>query len=157
MASFGLGNFAQQQSTEPIDASTPWMAASEGNLALLESSIQSLNLPITCADENGYTLLQAASSYNQIKVMEHLLNLQVDVNATDNEGDTALHYAGNVQSATLLIEVAKIDLMAKNGEGKTALEAHKDNLAEMVDDEDEDEADIATLKQLVEYLSTLRR
>ena len=133
------------------------MAASEGNLALLQSSLTSLNLPLSAADENGYTLLHAAASYNQLQIMELLIQNGVDVNATDNDGDSALHYAGNAQAAQMLIQSGKCNPAQPNGEGKTALQAKQEELDEMLKDEDveDDDDDLELLKAVVQYLSTL--
>lgn len=158
MASFGLGraNQASQAATQvSVDSSTPWMAASEGNVQLLQSSLSSLNLPLTAADENGYTLLHAAASYNQIEILQFLLSNQVNINAVDNEGDSALHYAGNAQVAQILIQEGKANPAQVNGGGKTALQTKQEELNEMMQDEDveDDDADVEVLQELVQYLS----
>src|SRR5687767_11694591 len=99
MASFGLGRSNNNNANSDIDSSTPWVAASEGNVALLQSSLAALQLPLSVADENGYTLLQAAASYNQMEVLSFLFsNGGVNVDAVDNDGDSVLHHAGNVQT-----------------------------------------------------------
>jgi ankyrin repeat protein len=161
MASFGLGRPTQANQAAPqgqIDSSTPWMAASEGNLSLLQSSLSSLNLPFTAADENGYTLLHAAASYNQIEILHFLLNNQVNINAADNDGDSALHYAGNAQAAQILVQVGKANPAQVNNQGKTALQAKQEELNEMMKDEDveDDDEDVETLQGVVEYLSSLQ-
>lgn len=159
MASFGFGTAADNQ--VPIDSSTPWMAASEGNLSLMELSLKTLNLPLNSADENGYTLLHAAASYSQLKVMEFLLssapNNGVNVYAADNDGDSALHYASTVAAAKFLVEHGKANPLQTNGQGKTPLEARKEELQEMEEDEDveEDDDDLEALKEVVQYLSSL--
>ena len=161
MATFGLGSpssAAQAASLADIDSSTPWMAASEGNLPLLQASLTRLNIPITAADENGYTLLHAAASYNQMEILQFLLNHQVNIHATDNDGDSALHYAGNAQLAQLLVQVGKANPAQVNGQGKTALQAKQEELNEMMQDEDmeDDDDDVEALKGIVEYLSSLQ-
>jgi hypothetical protein len=159
MASFGLGRTNNQQAQEvTFDSSTPWMAASEGNLALLQSSLSSLKLPLNAADQNGYTLLQAAASYGQLELLQFLLaSNQVDVNAVDNEGDSALHYAGTVEAARLLVDVARINPLISNSEGKTALQAKEEELKGMMEDEEieDDDDDLESLNDVVKYLSSL--
>lgn len=152
--SFG---FQANQSTEAditVDSSTPWVAASEGNLTLLQASLSQLQLQPGAADENGYTLLQAAASYCHVPVMQWLLAQKVDVNAVDDEGDTALHYAASLEAAQFLITVAHIDPKLRNNFGKTALESKREELEEMMQDEDcdDDDDDVLLLKQMVEYL-----
>jgi ankyrin repeat protein len=154
--SFGLGRAPPAAALTPIDASTPWIAASDGNLDLLQMSLTQLQLaPDTAVDENGYTLLQAAASYSQVKLMEWLVVAQnVTVYAVDREGDSALHYAATVDAATFLLNVAKINPNLKNQEGKTALESKQEELDEMMQDEDNDEEDhdFVNLRAVVDYL-----
>eukprot|EP00536_Pseudo-nitzschia_multiseries_P000498 jgi/Psemu1/282375/fgenesh1_pg.6_\ len=166
MASFGLANpNAGAAPTGPVDVATIFSAASEGNLALLQSSMAQLNFVATTPDENGYTLLHAASSYGQLGVMKFLLdNLDRNnpsctafVNAGDNDGDTAFHYAGSTDAARMLVEDGRIDTKKTNGQGKTALQAKKEELDEMMQDEDieDDDEDVEIAQQLVAYLSSL--
>lgn len=151
-----FGN-AQQQPSE-IDSSTPWMAAADGNIALLQESLTQLQLPVTAADENGYTLLQAAASYGQIELMQWLLSRlprpNEDVNAVDQEGDTALHYATTVEACKLLL-AAGIDPGTRNQAGKTAMEAKQEELQDMMDDDDDfdaDDTDAVALRTCIEFL-----
>jgi len=169
MASFGLSSDAPSptaaQTTGPVDVATAFSAASEGNLPLLQSSMAQLNFAPTSADENGYTLLHAAASYNQFAVLKFLLdNLDRNnagftafINAGDNDGDSALHYAGNADAARMLIEDGRTDPRKLNSQGKTALQAKQDELQEMMQDEDieDDDEDVEILQKLIAYLSSL--
>lgn len=144
------------------DTSTPWVAASDGNLPLLQRSLRQLDLSIDATDENGYTFWHAAASYNHVSILEWLWDQikrdEVDslVNAVDCEGDSALHYAGGLSSAKFLIEEANINIDIRNADGKTALEAKEEELAEMKLDEDyeDDETDVVTLKEVIGYISS---
>jgi len=133
------------------------MAASEGNLTLLQSSLSALNLQVTAADENGYTLLHAASAYTQLEVLAWLLLQGVDVNAVDNDGDSALHHVENVKTAKMLIEQGHVSPAVQNSEGKTALQVKRDDLEELMQDEDaeEDGEDASKLRELIAYLSSI--
>jgi ankyrin repeat protein len=156
MATFGLGKPAQTvPPANQIDSFTPWMAASEGNLVLLQFSLTTLSLPVTAADENGYTLLHAAASYNKMEILQFLLDNNVNMHAADNDGDAALHYAGNTQTAQFLIQVGKANPNQVNAEGKTALQAKQEEMNEMMQDEDvfDDDDDLENVKGIVEYLS----
>ena len=160
MASFGLGRTdaaAAARSTEPLDASTPWVAAADGNLPLLQATLQALQLPVTAQDENGYTLLQAAVSYNQAHIWQWLA-AQPDftVHAVDGEGDSALHYAGTVAAAQFLVQ-GGIDVTKRNADNQTALEKKQEELQEMRQDEDFEETDeeYVQLLGMVDYLSNL--
>ena len=161
MASFGLGRTdaaAAARSTEPLDASTPWVAAADGNLPLLQATLQALQLPVTAQDEHGYTLLQAAVSYNQAHIWQWLATQpQFTVAAVDAEGDSALHYAGTTVAAQFLVQQAGIDVTLRNKDNQTALEKKQQELEEMRQDEDFEETDeeYVQLVGMVEYLSSL--
>jgi ankyrin repeat protein len=172
MASFGL---AKSDSTtnstvvhdekDPVDTATIFSAASEGNLALLQSSMTLLDFPITTADENGYTLLHAASSYNQLGILQFILNnldtnninCTTYINAGDSDGDTALHYAGSADAAIFLVEHYRINTTKVNSQGKTALQTKEAELDEMKNEEDieEDDEEIEVTKKLISYLQQI--
>lgn len=169
MASFGLSSPTQSiglsSNMGPVDVATIFSAASEGNLPLLQSAMAQLNFAPTTADENGYTLLHAASSYSQLGILKFLLdNLDRNdpdctafVNVGDNEGDSALHYAGNADAAQMLIEDGRIDPSKVNSQGKTALQAKKEELEETMQDEDieDGDEDVEIVQKMIEYLSSL--
>ena len=158
----GFGGF-QAQPTQPaeIDASTPFVAAADGDLNLLQSSIKQLNLSASAViDSNGFTLLHAACGYCRTEVINWLLDLNndestmVDVNARDSDNDTPLHHCDDVESARILIEKGGADHQLTNNEGKTPLQSKEEELEEEEDDDDDDE-DREKLKQLVVYLKSL--
>lgn len=159
MVSFGLGrtDAAPAPPSEPVDGSTPWVAAADGNLPLLQTALQTLQLPVTAQDENGYTLLQAAVSYNQAHVWQWLSSQpQFTAHQVDGEGDSALHYAGTSNAARFLVE-SGINVNVKNSDGLTALQKKREELEEMRQDEDFEETDeeYVQLKDMVDYLSSL--
>jgi len=66
MSGFGLGSSrlpdgAAGSDEDVVDGGTPWVAASEGNLPLLQTALTRLQLPPTTADAHGYTLFQGTS------------------------------------------------------------------------------------------------
>ncbi|CAG8516038.1 9201_t:CDS:2 [Ambispora gerdemannii] len=69
-------------------------------------------------DQNGYTPLAAAVSYNHIAIIELLISNGADVNIRDNEGDTPLCVAETVEAAQLLLQHGA-DPFIRNTEGKT--------------------------------------
>ena len=158
----GFGGF-QAKSTQPteIDASTPFVAAADGDLTLLKSSIKQLNLSPNAKDSNGFTLLHAACGYSRIEVINWLLDLNniestiIDVNARDSDNDTPLHHCDDVESARILIEKGGADHQLTNNEGKTPLQSKEAELEEDDDDDDSDDEDREKLKQLVVYLKSL--
>ena len=174
--SFGLGRgsssgfgggaaVAPLAAAATIDASTPWLAAADGNLPLLQQSLQQLNLAIFAADEaQGYTLLMAAASYSQLRVIRWIVSQQQQQqsaqllqNQVDKDGDSALHYASTVEAAKILVEEAGTDVQIRNAAGLTAYESKKQELDELLADEDteEDDTDVVNLKGVVEYLGQL--
>ncbi|CAB9503882.1 Ankyrin Repeat [Seminavis robusta] len=166
MASFGLQRPSAAAAAVPeqlIEAGTPWIAAADGKLSLLQTSLQRLQLPVTAADETGYTLLQAAASYGQLPVLQWILSqIHADpngINAVDHEGDSALHYAGTAEAARMLVEVGRINVGLVNRQGKTALQQKQEELQQLLDDEDEDSdsEDVESLKKQVEFLTQLQQ
>jgi len=158
----GFGGF-QAQPTQPaeIDASTPFVAAADGDLTLLQSSIKRLNLSPNAVDSNGFTLLHAACGYSRIEVINWLLDLNnnestiIDVNARDSDNDTPLHHCDDVESARILIEKGGADHQLTNNEGKTPLQSKEAELEEEDEDDSDGDEDREKLKQLVVYLKSL--
>jgi Ankyrin repeats (3 copies) len=178
MTAFGLSTSEGSESaanssllteTGRIDQSTPWVAAADGDLVLLQSAAQTLegrlSKPLaSAADENGYTLFHAAASYGHRHIVEWLLFPLTDnedqrasaVNATDHEGDSALHYTDDLNMAKYLVEHLGIDVSIRNNSGLTALESKKVELQDSMDDEseDEEEEEISNLKEMIAYLES---
>ena len=162
----GFGGFQAQptQSTQ-IDSSTPFVAAADGDLNLLQSSIKQLGLSPNAADSNGFTFLHASCGYCRVDVIQWLLDLNkssstiiIDVNAVDGDGDTPLHHCDDVVSAKLLIEEGGANHELTNNDGKTALNIKEEELQEGADDDEDDDSDDEDrekLKQLVAYLKSL--
>ena len=59
---------------ESIDDSTPWVAASDGDLDLLKKSLRTLRLNAGATDHNGYTLIHAAASYSQLEIIKWIIS-----------------------------------------------------------------------------------
>jgi ankyrin repeat protein len=158
MFAFSLNNNPSASSNIEIDSSTPFIAASNGELALLQQSLSHLSAPATIADTNGLTPLHSAASYSQIEVMRWLFAQTVDVNAKDSDGDTPLHHCDNVSAAKILVEEGRADYKTKNGEGKTAAEMKQEEVIEMgfgMEEDMDDNEDMANLDELVGYLKSL--
>lgn len=150
---------AASQSAQKVEPSTPYIAAGDGNLELLQTALQTLNLSPNAPDDNGFTFVHAAAAYNRLNVLRWLFTQDgVDVNAQDADGDTPLHHCDEVEAAKCLIEEGKADVTIKNSNGYTAREAKEEELLEDQDDEEEedsDDEDRIAMKELVEYLKSL--
>ena len=154
---FGGANGGDRQ---VIEESTPWVAAGDGDLALLQKAIQKLGLSPSAADNNGFTFVHAAAAYRRVDVLRWLFEQDgVDVNAADADGDTPLHHCDEPEAARILIEEGKADPSVKNGEGKTARESKEDELKEEEKDDGEDgdsgDEETTKLRELVAYLKSL--
>ena len=196
MASFGLSSPASSTTAQQypiggdVDISMAYSAVSEGNLPLLQWTMNKLqtqtqtqtqtpasvssssnNLTYTTlSDEHGYTLLHAAASYNQVAIMEFLMAQITGPNeriafltARDNDGDTALHYAGTVAAAKCLLDPAATSLpqdtfltltRSPNKHGQTAVDVKQAELKELQQDEEieDDDVELEILQELIGYL-----
>eukprot|EP00561_Arcocellulus_cornucervis_P001692 CAMPEP_0185814230 /NCGR_PEP_ID=MMETSP1322-20130828/13320_1 /TAXON_ID=265543 /ORGANISM="Minutocellus polymorphus, Strain RCC2270" /LENGTH=190 /DNA_ID=CAMNT_0028510991 /DNA_START=47 /DNA_END=619 /DNA_ORIENTATION=+ len=142
-----------------VEPSTPYIAAGDGNLELLQTALQALSLPANAADPNGFTFVHAAAAYNRLAVLRWLfIQDGVDVNAQDADGDTPLHHCDEVEAAKCLVEEGNADINIKNANEYTAREAKEEELLEDQDgeeEEDSDDEDRIAMKALVEYLKSL--
>lgn len=68
-------------------------AAAQGQLDLVRKQIEDLPNGVVDVRSGGKTPLQVAAHQGHIEVVRELLLRRADVNASDNDGDTCLHYA----------------------------------------------------------------
>ncbi len=72
----------------------PLELAKDGELDMLKALIEAMSLPFTFTDPgNGCSLLHAAASNNQVHVIQYLIDHNVSLNSTNNDGNTPLHVA----------------------------------------------------------------
>lgn len=100
-------------------------AASTGDEASIDRLL-TLNLWVDMSADKGITALMRASKNQLPRIMEKLIQHGADVNRTDVDGDSPLHYLTmnlsekNVAALNLLIE-SGASLEAKNDKGETPL------------------------------------
>ena len=91
------------------DFGSPFEIASEGNLEVLKSYCENYSGMLKELDECQATVLHHAARNSQIAVMQYVIEGGVDLNATDKDGNTALHVA------TLQHHAEAISLLLSNG------------------------------------------
>lgn len=73
------------------------------------------------ADSSGYSLLHAATSYNQATLLKKLVNeYNADVNVKDEDGESPLFSAETVEMARLLVEELEANTALRNDQDQTA-------------------------------------
>ena len=81
----------------------------------------------TYIDIYGSTVVHVAAQYNHYSIIELFVHFSDKfLNQQDNDGNTALHCAltySSTDSARLLINTGRCDIMIKNNKGATAIEA----------------------------------
>ncbi|CAK4636836.1 hypothetical protein LEN26_019475 [Aphanomyces euteiches] len=101
-----------------------WIAASDGNLEAVQAFLQS-GLSVNAQDENGYTPLQAAVSYNHIELVQFLLSAGASATLGDFDNETPLHFCESVECAQILLQHGA-HINAKNADQRTPLDAAMD-------------------------------
>src|SRR4029077_8205308 len=106
--------------TDPSIMPNPFILAADDPGALL-TLLRSDPPLASIQDEHGYSLLHAAASYGHIDLLRALVReFSVNVNLTDEDGETCLFAAENLDIAKCLVEDLGIDPAIKNGVGSTA-------------------------------------
>ena len=87
-----------------------------------EENTKSDDNDVNSSDENGVTpLMRAMRIDGDTRAVRKLLNAGADVDAKDDDGDTALQYAFDVECVRMLIE-AGADIHTENDNGETLLQ-----------------------------------
>ncbi|CAG8677594.1 4584_t:CDS:2 [Cetraspora pellucida] len=94
-----------------------WVAAGDGDIERVKVLL-STGISPNIQDQNGYTPLAAATSYNHIELVEFLLSQGADINLPDHDGDTALHLVETVEMAQKLLDLGA-DPFSTNSVGKS--------------------------------------
>ncbi|KAI1942450.1 hypothetical protein LOZ58_001324 [Ophidiomyces ophidiicola] len=106
-----------------MSAPNPYILASDNSPALLPLLRSNPSLA-SAQDSYGYSLLHAASSYGHVDLLRSLVQeFHVNVNLTDEDGETCLFVAETVEVARCLVEELGVNRDLTNDEGLTAEEA----------------------------------
>ncbi|OMH81465.1 Ankyrin repeat-containing protein [Zancudomyces culisetae] len=99
-----------------------WVSIADGNVdrvkELISADVQYANIQ----DDNGYSPLHAASSYNNLELIDFILQNGGNVNILDNDGDSPLHVCESVECAIHLIKNGA-DYKILNKDGFNAIQA----------------------------------
>ena len=98
-----------------------WILAGDGNIAQVQQCLllgeQGQPMDVNIQDEQGYSALHAAASYNHLELVRMLvLQYGANVNITDMDGDTPLHTVDSVPVCRLLIELGANPHLRNNEE-----------------------------------------
>ena len=97
-----------------------WTAAANGDETAVLDILFKDPSAVNSLDENGYTALHAATSYNHIALLKKLvLEHSGNVNIQDLDGDTPLFVAETVEVAKMLVEELHADPTYLNESGLT--------------------------------------
>ncbi|OQE27592.1 hypothetical protein PENSTE_c004G06013 [Penicillium steckii] len=98
----------------------PYLLACDNPTALLDL-LRSNPAIASSQDEHGYSLLHAAASYGHADLLRALVKeFNVDVNLTDEDGETCLFVTENPKIARCLVEELGINISKTNDEGQRA-------------------------------------
>lgn len=98
-----------------------WIAAADGDEATVLSILKENNSAVNSYDENGYTPLHAAASYDRDALLMKLVKEHGgNVNIRDFDGETPLFVVESLRTAKLLVEDLHADVTITNNDGKTA-------------------------------------
>ncbi|TGZ79727.1 ankyrin [Ascodesmis nigricans] len=98
-----------------------WIAASDNDVASVGEFLARDPSAVNAHDENGYTPIHAAASYNHIPLLRSLVRTHGgNANVTDLDGDTPLFVVETVETARCLVEELGADVNWRNESGLTA-------------------------------------
>lgn len=106
--------------TFPVSRDMPdniWILASDGQTEAVKQLINS-GTSINAQDENGYSVLTAAISWNHFELTRWLVQNGADINIRDEDGETPLFVVESLEAAKLLIELGA-NFNATNHDGQT--------------------------------------
>ena len=118
------------------ECQSPFQLAAEGKLEELKIFIEAIG-SVKERDENGATLIHHAAASNQIAIMQYLIqSTSININAVDNDGNTALHLAaknGHSDAIHLLLHSGANDTVLNSDKDAPLHIATRDNNAQAVE------------------------
>ncbi|GAA5898637.1 ankyrin repeat domain-containing protein [Sporobolomyces salmoneus] len=96
-----------------------WLAAGEGKLDAVKQFIEQDNVSPNALDDNHYSPLHAAASWNHPEILSYLVEKGGDINITDDDGETPLFVVETVGMARMVVELGG-NPSHRNEEGMTA-------------------------------------
>ena len=112
-------SFELNELAEEVSNWSPHELASDGDLSVLQTRIESFNVSLKLRDSQGLTLLHAATANNQLDTMNYLIDSGIAIDAVDDNGNTALHTAtfnGHIDSIHLLLNRKASDTILNKNE-----------------------------------------
>ena len=112
-------SFELNELAEEVSNWSPHELASDGDLSVLQTRIESFNVSLKLRDSQGLTLLHAATANNQLDTMNYLIDSGIAIDAVDDNGNTALHTAtfnNHIDSIHLLLNRKASDTILNKNE-----------------------------------------
>ena len=113
-------SFELNELAEEVSNWSPHELASDGDLSVLQTRIESFNVSLKLRDSQELTLLHAATANNQLDTMNYLIDSGIAIDAVDDNGNTALH------TATLSHHIDSIHLLLNHKASDTILNKNED-------------------------------
>ena len=82
-----------------------WLAAGEGKLDLVKQYVEQEGVSPNQLDDNAYSPLHAAASWNHPEILSYLVEHGGDINITDDDGETPLFVVETVAIARLVVQL----------------------------------------------------
>merc|ERR1711939_721271 len=99
-----------------------WTAASDGDLERVKHLVENEGFSPNVKDNNGYTPIHAAVSWNHPTLLRYLLSRGGSINVTDSDGDTPLFTVESLDTCKLVLELGG-DPHLMNEAGQTAAQS----------------------------------
>ncbi|GAA6009291.1 hypothetical protein JCM11491_004260 [Sporobolomyces phaffii] len=96
-----------------------WLAAGEGKLDKVKEYVEQDGVSPNALDDNSYSPLHAAASWNHPDILSYLVERGGDINLVDEDGETPLFVVETVGMARLVVQLGG-NAQHRNSDGMTA-------------------------------------